>query len=164
MRKLLFDLRDQGLVRENERPEPGGRGMRLRRVSVRNHLVALGLATVALAACAGPSPVPPAEPTNPSQAATGTLQGHLYGVGGPAPGTAKPWPGTVTVTGPGYHRDVSVGADGAYSVVVPPGRYVVVGHSPYLTDNDVTATCPAPQDAQVAAGHTTKLDAFCHMR
>jgi hypothetical protein len=138
--------------------------MRLRRVSVRNYPVTLGLATVALAACAGPSPVAPAEPTNDSQAATGTLQGHLYGVGGPAPGTAKPWPGTVTISGTGNRRDISVGADGAYSAAVPPGRYVVVGHSAHLTVNAVAAACPAPQDAQVAAGHTTKLDAFCHMR
>jgi hypothetical protein len=160
----LFDWRDQLLVRENERPELGNLGVRQSRVSVRNHLVVLGLVTAALTGCAGPSPVAPAELTNHSQAATGTLQGHLYGVGGPAPGTAKPWPGTVTISGTGYHRDISVGAHGAYSVVVPAGRYVVVGHSAHLTVNDVEAACPAPQDAQVAAGHTATLDAFCHMR
>ena len=70
----------------------------------------------------------------------------------------------MTITGTGYRRDISVGADGTYSVVVPPGRYVVVGHSPHLTVNEVDAACPAPHGVQVAAGHTTTLDAFCHMR
>ena len=69
------------------------------------------------AACSGQNP------------AEGTLTGHLYGVGGPAPGLPRPWPGTVTLTGPGVNRDVPVGASGTYSVTVPAGRYTVTGHS-----------------------------------
>src|SRR5580658_2082106 len=41
------------------------------------------------------------------------------------------WVGTtVTVTGPGVHRDVPIGASATYSVKVPAGRYTLVGHSP----------------------------------
>lgn len=133
-------------------------------MNVLTSLVSLGVATAALSACAGPSPAVTQQHTGSSQAETGTLHGHLYGVGGPASGTAKPWPGTVTITGNGFRRDISVGADGAYSLAVQPGRYVVVGHIPNLTVNGVAAACPAPHDAQVAAGDTTTLDAFCHMR
>src|ERR1700735_2939341 len=75
---------------------------------MRGFLVGLALAVVLLAGCSGRS------------GAEGTLAGHLYGVGGPAPGLPRPWPGTVTLTGPGVHQDVSVGADGSYSGRGPP--------------------------------------------
>jgi hypothetical protein len=35
--------------------------------------------------------------------------------------------GTVTVSGPGLHRDIAVGTDGSDSVTLLPGRYTVVG-------------------------------------
>lgn len=104
-------------------------------------------------ACSGPGP------------ADGTLTGHLYGVGGPAtiaaPPSPRPWPGTVTVTGPGVHLDVSVGADGAYSVRVPPGRYTVTGHSPLYGSG--TALCQAVGIATVTSGHSTLADVLCQM-
>src|ERR1700691_2596109 len=72
----------------------------------------LALAAVSLAgfvaACSGQAP------------AEGTLSGHLYGVGGRAPGLPRPWPGTVILTGPGIRRDIPVGSSGSYSVMVPP--------------------------------------------
>jgi hypothetical protein len=94
-------------------------------------------------------------------AADGTLTGHLYGVGGPAPGLPRPWPGTVTLTGPGVDRDVSVGADGAYSVAVPAGRYTVVGRSPLYESG--AALCQAAGVATVTSGHTTTADVLCQM-
>lgn len=93
--------------------------------------------------------------------ADGTLTGHLYGVGGPAPGAPRPWPGTVTLTGPGVHRDVSVGASGSYSVTVPAGRYTITGHSPLYGSG--TYLCQAAGAATVASGHTTKADVLCQM-
>jgi hypothetical protein len=70
----------------------------------------------------------------------------------------------VTIAGNRFRHDISVGADGAYSLAVEPGRYVEVGHSANLTVNNGAAACPAPHDAQVAAGDTTTLDAFRHLR
>lgn len=95
----------------------------------------------------------------------GTVTGHLYGVGGPAPVTApsspRPWPGTVTVTGSGVHLELRVGADGAFSLRVRPGRYTVTGHSPRFGDG--TYLCQATGMATVASGHTTKADVLCQM-
>ncbi len=97
--------------------------------------------------------------------AHGTLTGHLYGVGGPAtiaaPPSPRPWRGTVTVTGPGVHFEVSAGADGAYSVKVPPGKYTVTGHSPLF--NSGSALCQAAGIATVTSGHSTTADVLCQM-
>lgn len=93
--------------------------------------------------------------------AGGTLTGHLYGVGGPPPGLPRPWPGTVTVIGPGLHSDVPVGASGAYSVMIPAGKYTVVGHSPLYESG--TGLCQAAGVATVTTGHSTKADVLCQM-
>jgi len=144
-----------GAVTVTARLEPAACAFRPR--DVRIPLTGLTLAAVCLAgfttACSAPGP------------ADGTLAGHLYGVGGPAtataPGSPRPWPGSVTVTGPGVHLAVLVGAGGAYSVRVPPGRYIVAGHSP-LYDSG-TALCQAAEIATVAGGHRTKADVLCQM-
>ena len=116
-------------------------------------LIGLPLAAVCLAgfaaACSGQGP------------ADGTLTGHLYGVGGPAPGLPRPWPGTVTLTGPGVHQDVPIGADGTFSVMVPAGRYTVVGHSPNYGSG--TGLCQAAGEVTVTSGRTTKANVLCQM-
>jgi hypothetical protein len=120
-------------------------------------LVGVALATVCLAgftaACSGHGP------------ADGIVTGHLYGVGGPAtltaPPSPRPWPGTVTLSGPGVHRDVPVGASGTFSVTVPPGRYTVTGHSPLYGSG--TYLCQAAGAVTVTSGHTTKADVLCQM-
>jgi hypothetical protein len=120
---------------------------------VRISLVGLALAAVFLAgcmaACSGQSP------------ADGTVTGHLYGVGGPAPGLPRPWPGLVTLTGPGVHREVPVGTGGAYSVTVPAGTYTIVGRSPLYESG--AALCRAAGAATVTSGRTTKADVLCQM-
>ena len=128
-----------------------------RSTNVRIPLTGLTLAAACLAgfttACSAVGP------------AHGTVTGHLYGVGGPATVTAppspRPWPGTVTVTGSGLQLDIPVGADGAYSVRVPPGRYTVTGRSPQF--NSGAALCQAVGIATVIKGHTTKADVLCQM-
>ena len=122
--------------------------------------IGLCLAAVCLAgftaACSGSAGGSPAD---------GTLTGHLYGVGGPAsvsgPPSPRPWPGTVTLVGPAVHRDVTVGADGTFSVVVPAGRYTVTGHSPNYGSG--TYLCQAAGEVTVTTGHTTKADVLCQM-
>ena len=93
------------------------------------------------------------------------MTGHLYGVGGPAsvaaPPSPRPWPGTVTVTGPGVDREVPVGASGTFSVTVPPGRYTVVGHSPLYGSG--TYLCRATGAVTVKSGHATQADVLCQM-
>ena len=121
---------------------------------VRVSLIGLPLAAVCLAgftaACSG------------QYLADGILTGHLYGVGGPAPGLPRPWPGTVTLTGAGVHLDVRVGASGAYSVRVPAGSYTVGGRSPLYESG--AGLCRAVRVAAVTGGHSTKADVLCQMR
>ena len=124
---------------------------------MRLSLVGVALAAVCLAgftaACSGQGP------------ADGTVTGHLYGVGGPAtltaPPSPRPWPGTVTLSGPGVNRDVPVGASGIFSVMVPPGRYTVTGHSPLYGSG--AYLCQAAGAVTVTSGHTTKADVLCQM-
>lgn len=97
-------------------------------------------------------------------AGTGTLRGHLYGVGGPAPGVHEAWSGTITITGPtGEQRQVQVGPDGAYAVTLPAGHYDIVALSPHF--NGCASLCQAPHrdPHDVVAGETTTLDTYCSM-
>jgi hypothetical protein len=94
--------------------------------------------------------------------AAGILAGHLYGVGGAAPGAPRPWPGTVTLTGPGEHRDIAVGAGGRFSAQVAAGTYIVSGRSPRYEDG--TGVCRAARPATVTAGHLTQTDVFCQLK
>jgi hypothetical protein len=93
--------------------------------------------------------------------AEGTLTGHLYGVGGPAPGLPRPWPGTVTLNGSNVHLHLPVGASGAFSVAVPPGRYTLVGYSPQYESG--AAPCQPTGVATVTSGHTTTANVWCQM-
>jgi len=120
-----------------------------------------GLAAVG-ACAAQPTDSGAASATTSSAASSGILQGHLYGVGGPAPGRRRPWAGTITVTGTGMVRDLAVGTDGAYSLALPPGRYTVIGHSPSYGGG--TGMCRAAEDAQITAGTTIAVDTYCSMR
>jgi hypothetical protein len=121
-------------------------------------LAAVGLAGL-IAACSSPrsAQAPPAT----ASPVTGTLTGHLYGVGGPAPGAPRPWPGTVTLTGPGVHRDIQVGASGSFSVLVPAGTYTVAGRSPRYGSG--AGLCRAAGPATVTTGHRTRADVLCQM-
>jgi hypothetical protein len=69
--------------------------------------------------------------------------------------------GTVTLAGAGVHRDVPVGASGSFSVMVPPGRYAVTGHSPLYGSG--TYLCQATGIVTVTSGHTAKADVLCQM-
>src|SRR5258708_685151 len=141
-----------GQLDHEDRLEP--RNTRVRPTDVRISLIGLPVAAVCLAgfpaASSGQNPPP------------GPLTGHLHGVGGPAPGLPRPWPGTVTPTRPGVHRDVPIGASGTYSVVVPAGRYTVVGHSPLYGSG--AGLCQATGVATVTSGHATKADVLCQMK
>ena len=142
---------NSGRQRREGRPEPATGAFRPS--DVRISLIGLPVAAVCLAgvtaACSGHDP------------AGGALTGHLYGVGGPPPGLPRPWPGTVTLTGPGVHRDVPVGASGSYTVMVPAGRYTITGHSPLYGSG--TYVCRATGEATVTSGHTTRADVLCQM-
>ncbi len=134
-------------------------------------MICLSLAAACLAglvaACSSPPPgaLPWPSAAGPSAAASraaGTLTGHLYGVGGVAPGAPRPWPGTVTLTGPGVHRDIQVGASGSFSVLIPAGTYSVAGRSPRYGSG--AGVCRAAGPATVTAGHRTRADVLCQLK
>jgi hypothetical protein len=124
-------------------------------------LISLALVTACSGAHSGTGSSPVMTATG-TPAGSGTLHGHLYGVGGPAPGSPRPFSGTITVSGNGTSREAKVGSDGAYSVTIPPGRYTVIGHSPHYSDG--VPACPGPNSAQVSNGGTTTMDAYCQMK
>ena len=89
---------------------------------------------------------------------TGTVTGHLFAVGGPAPGLPRPLPGSVLVSGQDEFR-VTVGSDGRYSVPVPEGTYEVSGRSPlYQGGHDV---CHATSRVAVTTDSVSTADVFC---
>jgi hypothetical protein len=122
----------------------------------------------AAADCARPA-LEPTRSANPGAgtpgAGTGTLRGHLYGVGGPAPGVHEVWSGTITITGStGEQRQAEVGPDGAYAVTLLAGHYDVAARSPHF--NGCASLCHAPHRGphDVVAGGTTTLDTYCSMK
>jgi hypothetical protein len=129
-------------------------------------VIAVGLAVAAGSGCApaGRGAGGPGAPRSATPATgAGVLQGHLFGVGGPAPGLREPWAGTVTVSGQGRHRDLAVAADGFYSVVLAPGRYTVTGRSPRFGDGRQPCAA-ASAGAEVTAGLVRTLDVFCQVK
>jgi hypothetical protein len=137
---------------------------RVRRRDVRISLFGLPLAVVCLAGFVPACSAQGADDrTLPGHGpADGTVTGHPYGASSPLSGVPRPWPGTVTLAGPCVHRDVRVGVSGRYSVMVPPGRYTVVGRSPLY--NSGSALCHAAAVATVTSGHTTKADVWCRLK
>ena len=87
--------------------------------------------------------------------------GLLEGVGGPAPGAPRHWPGTVAWAGP-THGTVPVGSDGRFVLSLPPGRYRLTGHSPMYGDG--AYLCQAPRPLVVRAGAPVHLDVLCQMK
>lgn len=101
---------------------------------------------VLLAGCGGPS-------------GHGTLSGHLYMVGGPAPGTPRAVEGTVVATGPDGRHTATVGADGSYTMQLAPGTYTVTGTSPQYGEGK--SPCPANGTVAVVQSEVRTADAYC---
>lgn len=147
---------------------------RVRRRRVRNTGVAAVSAVALAAAVAVPlalggtvGPAPSAPSAAAPETAHGTLAGHLYGVGGPAPGLPRPWPGKVIVQGPGVHLTLIVGDRGTFSATVPAGRYRVVGYSPRYGSGKVaclpSSSTGATQVVTITVGRTTRANVLCQM-
>jgi hypothetical protein len=114
--------------------------------------------------CAAPSAESTVLPTQAGgSSTTGILQGHMYGVGGPAPGLHEAWSGTVTITGSTVHREINLGPDGAYAVALPPGEYDIEGRSPHFGGCTYSCHARGPDSHRVLAGKTTTLDTYCSM-
>jgi hypothetical protein len=92
------------------------------------------------------------------------VTGRLLAVGGPAPGTAHPIGGTVTVTNldTQLQRTVVANNDGRFSTAVPPGPYHLEAHSPSYLDGKVA--CQADGPLTVVANRPARADVYCQMK
>ncbi len=124
------------------------------------------LATTLTGCGGGDKPEPKAGPTAPptSPPATGMVQGRLVTVGGPAPGTAKPVPGTVTFQGPdGSTTRTEVDESGRFAIGLYPGSYQIRGTSPTVQDGKLECSTEKPRTT-LTAGRTVTADVLCSIR
>lgn len=130
-------------------------------------LVGLVVAALGMSGCSsggGPAAADIGSPRQHTVDGIGTrvdVTGRLEGVGGPAPGAPRPWPGTVAWRGP-THGTVHIATDGRFLLSLPPGRYRVTGHSPRYGDGRYV--CRATRPLVVRAGSPVHLDVLCQLR
>jgi hypothetical protein len=76
---------------------------------------------------------------------TGVVQGTLEAVGGPAPGTARPLKGSITLRdSDGTVFIATAGSDGVFLVRVPIGSYAITGRSPEYESGDADCLSSGP--------------------
>jgi len=105
--------------------------------------VVLAVAIVVLAGCGG----------NPGYHQT--VPGTFVRVGGPAPGSPFPLPGTITaraVTGETF--TAKTGLDGRFKLSLPPGSYRVTGRSPLMQSGHMM--CAATAQLHVSRGQPAR--------
>jgi hypothetical protein len=80
-----------------------------------------------------------------------TVPGTFVRVGGPAPGSAVPLPGTINARDvAGKTFTATVGRNGRFTLSLPPGVYHVTGRSPLMQSGKMI--CPATADLHVTRG------------
>ncbi len=130
---------------------------------IRMHVARVALVAGVLVSSACGSGSIPESQTGITPADTSVVvSGHLEGVGGPAPGAPRPWQGTVTWRGSSTSGTVSTDPDGAFELALPPGHYVLTGHSPQYGDN--AYLCQAGHAVVVRPGRPRQVDVLCQMR
>lgn len=73
-----------------------------------------------------------------------TVPGTFVRVGGPAPGSPFPLPGTVTArAATGGTFTATAGQDGRFKLSLPPGSYRVTGRSPLMQSGQMMCTAAA---------------------
>jgi hypothetical protein len=84
-----------------------------------------------------------------------TVPGAFVRVGGPAPGSPAPLPGTITArTAMGKTFTATAGRDGRFTLSLPPGTYQVTGRSPLMQSGQMI--CAAAAELQVSRGQPAR--------
>jgi hypothetical protein len=99
--------------------------------------------------------------SRPASARDGTVTGRLMEDGGPPPGLPRPVKGTITVTGHGTSRTVTVGAAGMFTFALPSGWYTVSGN---IADRKIPCSTTPSGKVHVAARRTSVVHVFCSLR
>lgn len=80
-----------------------------------------------------------------------SVPGTFVRVGGPAPGSAVPLPGTITARSAGGESfTATAGKNGRFKLPLPPGGYHVTGRSPLMQSGQMI--CSAPAELRVTRG------------
>jgi hypothetical protein len=115
----------------------------------------LSILTALAAICAGMSFAGCSSPPD-----TGTLDGILQAVGGPAGTAPRPLSGSVTFHGSnGNIATIDLSASGRFSAHLPVGRYTVAGRSPQFEGG--AAECQAPGPVTVTKDVTSHVEVDC---
>lgn len=110
-----------------------------------NALAVLTVAIVVLAGCAGSAG------GAGSPAYQQAVSGTFMRVGGPAPGSPVPLPGTITArAATGQTFTAPAGQNGRFTLSLPPGSYHVSGRSPLMQSGQTA--CPATAELRVTQG------------
>jgi len=79
-----------------------------------------------------------------------TVTGLLVRVGGPAPGSPVPLPGTVVAkNAAGGQFTTTTGNNGRFQLSLPPGTYRLTGHTPEVMGDGQQGLCFDPQTIHV---------------
>jgi hypothetical protein len=82
------------------------------------------------------------------------VTGRFVRVGGPAPGSPFPLPGTITArAATGQTFTATAGDDGRFRLSLPPGMYRVTARSPLMQSGQMT--CAATATLRVTRGEST---------
>jgi hypothetical protein len=90
-----------------------------------------------------------------------TVTGLLVRVGGPAPGSPVPLPGTVVArNAAGQQFTATTGKDGRFRLSLPLGTYRMTGHSPQVKSDGQQMICAAVRKVRLshhAAPHSIRV-------
>jgi hypothetical protein len=83
------------------------------------------------------------------------VPGKFVRVGGPAPGSPFPLPGTITArAATGEKFTATAGRDGQFTLSLPPGTYRVTGRSPLMQSGQMI--CAATAELHVSRGQPAR--------
>lgn len=83
-------------------------------------------------------------------------------MGGPAPGSPRPLPGTVTFTGQNHQTmQTDAGPNGDFSATVPVGHYTVTARNPQYQGGHSDCVVAPPSTVAVASKETTHVTVNC---
>jgi len=84
-----------------------------------------------------------------------TVLGRFVRVGGPAPGSPFPLPGTISArAATGEVVTATAGPDGRFKLSLPPGSYRVTGRSPLMQSGQMI--CAATAELHISRGQSAR--------
>ena len=100
--------------------------------------------------------------TSGDEVTTGTLEGQVVYVGGPAAGSPRPLAGGAVMLEGAERTTATMSQQGHFSAEVEAGVYVVTATSPDYKSGG--AVCEAAHPVRVSAGKVSSVEVFCQVR